>query len=82
MHSQLHLLPQRFPVGTRYVVEERSGIRGLRIRSRYIEFPDGRHVDLPPEGSHAARPRAHSGVGEKNKFASSWNGRRPSEFSA
>jgi len=25
MHSQLHLLPQRFPVGTRYVVEERIG---------------------------------------------------------
>ena len=59
MQSQLHRLPQRFPVGTRYVVEGRSGIRGLRIRSRYVEFPDGRHVDLPPEGPHAPRPREH-----------------------
>ena len=41
-------LPTRFPVGTRYVVEGRGGPnRGLRIRSRYLEFPDGRHMDLP-----------------------------------
>jgi hypothetical protein len=65
MQSQLHRLPQRFPVGTRYVVEGRSGIRGLRIRSRYVEFPDGRHVDLPPEGSHAARPQTQRRRGEK-----------------
>jgi hypothetical protein len=41
-------LPSRFPVGTRYVVEGRGGGRGrLRIRLRYLEFPDGRHIQLP-----------------------------------
>jgi hypothetical protein len=65
MQSQLHLLPQRFPVGSRYVVEGRSGIRGRRILSRYIEFPDGRHVDLPPQGSHSARPQARRRRREK-----------------
>lgn len=41
-------LPDRFPVGTRYVIEGRGGGNGLlRVHSRYLEFPDGRHVDLP-----------------------------------
>ena len=48
MSSQPDRLPSRFPVGTRYVVEGRGGRQGsLRVKSRYIEFPDGRHVDLP-----------------------------------
>jgi hypothetical protein len=48
MQSQLSRLPERFPVGTRYVVEASGRVRGhLRIQSRYVEFPDGRHVDLP-----------------------------------
>jgi hypothetical protein len=38
-------LPSRFPVGTRYVIEGRGG----RIQLRYLEFPDGRHVDLPAD---------------------------------
>jgi len=38
-------LPSRFPVGTRYVIEGLGG----RISSRYIEFPDGRKVDLPAD---------------------------------
>jgi hypothetical protein len=38
-------LPSRFPVGTRYVIEGRAG----RIRLRYLEFPDGRKVDLPAD---------------------------------
>ena len=36
-------LPNRFPDGTRYVVEGRNG----RIHLRYLEFPDGRHIELP-----------------------------------
>ena len=45
--SQTGRLPNRFPVGTRYVVEGRGGGRGrLRVASRYLEFPNGRHVDL------------------------------------
>jgi len=35
-------LPARFPVGTKYVLEG----RGLFVR-RYIEFPNGRRVQLP-----------------------------------
>jgi hypothetical protein len=38
-------LPSRFPVGTRYVIEGRGG----RICLRYLEFPDGRKVDLPAD---------------------------------
>jgi len=48
MSSEPNRLPSRFPVGTRYVVEGRRARRGrLDVRSRYLEFPDGRHVDLP-----------------------------------
>jgi hypothetical protein len=47
MRSQAVRLPDKFPVGTRYVVEGRAG----RISLRYLEFPDGRHVILPTETS-------------------------------
>ena len=51
-------LPRRFPVGTRCVVEGRGGGPGrLRIRLRYLEFPDGRHVELPLDQAHRARSR-------------------------
>ena len=55
-------LPSRFPVGTRYVVEGRGG----RIRLRYLEFPDGRKVDLPADlatrtKSHRRRQRRQPG---------------------
>ena len=59
--SQTGRLPNRFPVGTRYVVEGRGGARGrLRVASRYLEFPNGRHVDLhldpPTDAGATARP--------------------------
>jgi hypothetical protein len=51
-------LPDRFPVGTRYVIEGRDGGDGcLRIHLRYLEFPDGRQVNLPTEPTARARPR-------------------------
>jgi hypothetical protein len=51
-------LPRRFPVGTRYVVEGRGGGEGrLRIHLRYLEFPDGRHVDLPVDTAKRVRSR-------------------------
>jgi hypothetical protein len=46
-------LPSRFPVGTRFVIEGRDG----RIDLRYLEFPDGRQVVLPPEGPQAPSRR-------------------------
>jgi hypothetical protein len=55
-------LPSRFPVGTRYVIEGHEG----RIRLRYLEFPDGRKVDLPAD--LAARSKARAGAGRRRKL--------------
>jgi hypothetical protein len=57
MGAEVIRLPSRFPVGTRYVIEGRGG----HIRLRYLEFPDGRKVDLPAE--LAARTKARSSAG-------------------
>jgi len=58
-------LPDWFPDGTRYVVEGRGGDRGpLRIRLRYLEFPDGRRVALPADGA-AGRGRRRSRRGRR-----------------
>jgi hypothetical protein len=57
VNSQTGRLPNRFPVGTRYVVEGRGGGGGgLRVASRYLEFPNGRHLDLPTDTGTTARP--------------------------
>ena len=51
-------LPNRFPVGTRYVVEGRGGGEGrLRIHLRYLVFPDGRQIDLPIDTAGRTRSR-------------------------
>jgi hypothetical protein len=55
-------LPSRFPVGTRYVIEGHEG----RIRLRYLEFPDGRKVDLPAD--LASRSKARSAAGRRRKL--------------
>ena len=58
MSSLADGLPSRFPIGTRYVVEGRGGGDGrLRIRLRYLEFPDGRHLELPADQANRARAR-------------------------
>jgi len=57
-------LPNRFPVGTRFVIEGRDG----RIHLRYLEFPDGRQVVLPAEApvrSNSRRRRARRAAGRK-----------------
>ncbi len=56
MSSQASRLPNRFPVGTRYVVEGRAG----HIHLRYLAFPDGRQVELPADVAerNASRGRA------------------------
>ena len=54
MSSGAVRLPSRFPIGTRYVIEGRGG----RIQLRYLEFPDGRRVELPAELAERNRPRA------------------------
>jgi hypothetical protein len=47
--GQLNRLPSQFPEGTRFIIEGRAG----RILSRCLEFPDGRHVDLPVDHGRA-----------------------------
>jgi hypothetical protein len=56
-------LPSRFPEGTKYVVEGRSG-GGF---SRYLEFPDGTQLRLPVRPAKAGA--AGSG-GRRNRAPS------------
>jgi hypothetical protein len=66
MSSAVQRLPSRFPVGTRFVIEGRGG----RIKSRYVEFPDGRHVDLPidrPAGTASRGRRAAAGASRRGR---------------
>jgi hypothetical protein len=67
MGGQVIRLPNRFPVGTRYVIEGHGGL----IRLRYLEFPDGRKVDLPAD--LAARTKARGSTRARRK------GRKPGE---
>ena len=39
-------LPERFPAGTTYVVEARGSVQGMTLMHRYVQFPDGRRIDL------------------------------------
>jgi hypothetical protein len=57
---QVDSLPSRFPVGTRYVIEGRNG----RIHTQYLEFPDGRQIDLS-----AGRFRRRSASGPRRARA-------------
>lgn len=53
-------LPKRFPVGTTYVVEGCGGDDGhLRVFSRYVVLPGGKHINLGADFTGLAPPRAH-----------------------
>jgi hypothetical protein len=49
MTSLATCLPDRFPVGTRYVIEGRGCEGRFHVHLRYLEFPDGRRVALQLE---------------------------------
>ena len=53
MSSKTSRLPSRFPVGTRYVIEGRGG----QISQQYLEFPDGRQIQLPADVAERAGSR-------------------------
>ncbi len=53
MASRTNRLPNRFPVGTKLVIEGRSGGEGqMQVFKRYIEFPDGTFFPLPAHPVH------------------------------
>jgi hypothetical protein len=56
MGGEVVRLPSRFPVGTRYVIEGREG----RICLRYLEFPDGRKIDLPADLAARTKSRMNA----------------------
>jgi hypothetical protein len=47
-------LPARFPIGTRYVIEGRAG----HIHLRFVEFPDGRKINLPADLAKRTKSRS------------------------
>jgi len=60
MAYSLSRLPNRFPVGTKFVIEGKRGGEGqVQVSSRYLEFPDGTFFPLPirPAKRKAPPPR-------------------------
>jgi hypothetical protein len=54
-------LPKRFPVGTTYVVEGRSGEDGhLRVFSRYVVLPGGQRINVAGDFGGPAKPACRS----------------------
>lgn len=52
-------LPQRFPVGAKYVVEGYGGGAGdLHVIARYVVLPGGRRINVPADVSRSTAPRA------------------------
>ena len=59
--SRKDSLPDRFPAGTRYIVEGGSDRRGrFRVTLRRLVFPDGRELELalaePRRRGRSGRP--------------------------
>lgn len=49
-------LPNRFPVGTKFVIEGKPRGEGqVQVFKRYLEFPDGTFVRLPAHPAPGAR---------------------------
>ena len=60
MTSRSDRLPSRFPVGTKFVIEGRSGGEGqMQVFKRYIELPNGIFFALPARSvQRKSSPRA------------------------
>jgi hypothetical protein len=46
MSRKSQRLPDRFPIGTTYVLESRGSVEGMMLVHRHVHFPDGRQVEL------------------------------------
>jgi hypothetical protein len=67
MGTQPNHLPRRLPAGTKYVIEGRGGRDGrLRVFSRYVEFPDGQHLQLQGTKGRSNSRRAAGRTVKKN----------------
>lgn len=55
-------LPNRFPVGTKFVIEGKPSGKGqVQVFKRYLEFPDGTCVRLPAKpASRKQKPGART----------------------
>jgi hypothetical protein len=52
-------LPNRFPVGTKFVIEgTRSGEGQTQVFSRHLEFPDGTFLALPALPAHPVQRKS------------------------
>ena len=60
-------LPSRFPVGTKFVIEGRSGRGGQQVYSRHIEFPDGTLFRLPARPSARPDKRQTAATGRRSR---------------
>jgi hypothetical protein len=72
MGSRISCLPSRFPVGTRYVIEGRGG----HVHLRYLEFPDGRQVNLPADLMTQRETHSSLTTGPRRKAASKAAGKK------
>ncbi len=55
------ILPSRFPVGTRFVVEGRAGKRGtVKVTQRCLIMPDGTQYRLLDNGRASVVTKPHS----------------------
>ena len=55
----LPILPRRFPVGAKYVVEGYGGeVGNLRLIARYVVLPGGQRINVPAGLSQPVSPRA------------------------
>jgi hypothetical protein len=78
--SRADRLPSRFPDGTRFIIEGRAG----HVVSRSLEFPDGRHVELPAclsHGAGAARSETGASRPAPAKLDARLTRRRKSDYS-
>jgi hypothetical protein len=75
----LPMLPRRFPVGAKYVVEGCGGEKGnLRLIARYIVLPDGRRINVPADLSQPASSWASAFRRRSNSKRSQAKGRSDS----
>lgn len=67
MAYRVDRLPEKFPVGTKFVIEGRAG----GAFSRFIEFPDGTKLKLPKRPTLPKIPQKSAPAGRRNRITRS-----------